>query len=75
MGEFQISIELDHNIIKDINIAGDFFVLGSIDESIIAPLKGVSYTREALTEALKDLDASTVIARMSTEQLINTILN
>ena len=30
VGEFQISIELDHNIIKDINIAGDFFVLGSI---------------------------------------------
>jgi len=75
VGEFQISIELDHNIIKDINIAGDFFVLGSIDESIIAPLKGVSYTREALTEALKDLDASTVIASMTTEQLINTILN
>ena len=75
VGEFQISIELDHNIIKDINIAGDFFVLGSIDESIIAPLKGVSYTRETLTEALKDLDASTVIASMTTEQLINTILN
>lgn len=53
VGEFQISIELDHNIIKDINIAGDFFVLGSIDESIIAPLKGVAYTREAITEALK----------------------
>ena len=75
VGEFQISLELDHNIIKDINIAGDFFVMGSIDESIIAPLKGVSYTREALTEALKDLDASTVIASMTTEQLINTILN
>ena len=50
-------------------------MLGSIDESIIAPLKGVSYTRETLTEALKDLDASTVIASMTTEQLINTILN
>ena len=75
MGEFQISIELDHDIIKDINIAGDYFVLGSIDESIIAPLKGVAYTREALTEALKQLDASTVIASMTTEQLINTILN
>ncbi len=75
VGEFQISIELDHNVIKDINIAGDFFVLGSIDECIIAPLKGVRYTREAVAEALKALDAGTVIANITTQQLINVILS
>ncbi|MDO4970793.1 MAG: lipoate--protein ligase [Bacteroidales bacterium] len=75
VGEFQISIELDHNLIKDINIAGDFFVIGSIDDSIIARLKGVAYTPEAISEALKDLDASKVIANLTTQQLINTFLN
>ncbi len=74
VGEFQVSIELDHNVIKDINIAGDFFVLGSIDQSIIAPLIGVSYTREAVAEALKALDASEVIAGITTPQLINIII-
>lgn len=75
VGEFQISIELDHNIIKDINIAGDFFVLGSIDEAIVAPLKGVPYTREAIGKALDTLDARAVIANLTTQQLINTIIN
>lgn len=75
VGEFQISIELDHDIIKDINIAGDFFVLGSIDEAIIEPLKGAHYTRDGVSAALCHLDASSVIANMTTQQLINTIIN
>ena len=75
VGEFQVSISLDHHVIKDMNIAGDFFLVGSIDESVIAPLRGVPYTEEAVSEALKGLNAGEVIAGMTTEQLIHTIIS
>lgn len=74
VGEFQVSLELDHNVIKNLNLAGDFLMTGDIDASIIAPLRGVAYTREAITAALAGLDASKVIMNLTTEQLINNIL-
>src|SRR3712207_9539068 len=33
VGEFEVSIELDRNRIKALNIAGDYFLLGSLDRS------------------------------------------
>ena len=75
VGEFQISISLDHNVIKDLNIAGDFFLVGSIDECVINALKGVPYTEDAIAEALKGLNAGEVIANLTTEQLIHTIIS
>ena len=75
VGEFQISISLDHNVIKDLNIAGDFFLVGSIDECVINALKGVPYTEDAIVEALKGLNAGEVIANLTTEQLIHTIIS
>jgi lipoate-protein ligase A len=73
VGEFEISIELNRNVIKNINIAGDYFLLGDIDGQIIDRLKGVNFTREAVSDALKGVDVANIIMNLKTNQLINLL--
>lgn len=72
VGEFHISLELNHNIIRDINIAGDFFLLGDID-SITSRLKGCQFTETEIEKALSDLNISKVIMNLAQEQLLNLL--
>ena len=73
VGEFKITLELNRNIIRHINLAGDFFLLGDLD-SITTRLKGCYFTKEAVESALSDLDLSRVIMNLTKEQLINLLL-
>ncbi|MBQ2075590.1 MAG: lipoyltransferase, partial [Muribaculaceae bacterium] len=73
VGEFKITLELNRNIIRHINLAGDFFLLGDLD-SITTRLKGCRFTKEAVESALSDLDLSRVIMNLTKEQLINLLL-
>lgn len=73
VGEFRIHLELNRNIIRHINIAGDFFLLGDID-AITSRLQGVAFTHEDMTSALLDLDISTIIMNLSNQQLVKLLL-
>jgi len=72
VGEFHISLELNHNIIRDINIAGDFFLLGDLD-TIITRLKGRQFTETEIEKALSDLTLSRVIMNLTQEQFMRLI--
>jgi len=53
-GEFEIRMELKNGIIKRVNIMGDYFLTGDIDNRILIPLRGVRLTREDIKRALPD---------------------
>ena len=72
VGEFKITIELNRNIIRDINIAGDFFLLGDID-SIISRLKGHQFIEDEVNKVLSDFDLSNVIMNLTHEQFVNLL--
>lgn len=75
VGELEVSFELVHNIIRNINVTGDFFLIGDIDISIIDRLNGASYTRESINQALKGIDVSDVIMNLTNKQFINLLIN
>lgn len=52
VGDFEIRIELKNQIIKQVNIMGDFFLLGDIDKELLMPLCNVAYNQEAVSQAL-----------------------
>ena len=54
VGSFEARIELKNGLIRDINIMGDYFLVGDIDDRIIRPLRGHPLTREAITAVLPD---------------------
>lgn len=52
VGEFVVDIELKNNIIKNINIAGDFFLTGDIGACIIDRLRGAKLTVSEVSRVL-----------------------
>ena len=52
VGDFEIRIELKNQIIKQVNIMGDFFLLGDIDKELLMPLRNVAYNQKAVSKAL-----------------------
>ena len=73
VGELVVSMELNRNVIRDINIAGDFFLLGDLDGGLLAKLRGVEYTPEAVTEALRTVPCEEIIMNLKNENLIKLI--
>ncbi len=72
VGEFIINLELNRNVIRNINIAGDFFLLGDLD-SIVTRLKGCQFTKDTIEKALSDLNLSQVIMNLTLQQFISLL--
>ena len=73
VGDFIISLEMKENVIKNIDIKGDFFLIGDIQSAVIQPLINAPIEREALSQALPD-DLSDIIKDLHKNDLINILL-
>lgn len=73
VGDMEIRIEIKNNIIKSINVMGDFFIAGDIDAKIIKPLRNVPLERNRISEALPD-SLSEIIPNLKKDDFINLIL-
>ena len=75
VGEVIVKLELNHNVIQQMNVAGDFFLLGSVDDAIVKPLTGVQFDRDHVRQALADVDMAQIILNFNNEQLINLLFD
>ena len=74
VGEFQVNIEMKNDKIKDIDIKGDFFLVGDIGQQIIEPLRNTPLNAEAIDNALPHrLDD--VILNLSKTDFIDMLLD
>ena len=71
VGEFEARMELREGVLRKINLAGDFFLVGDLDGSLLAPLSGVSFTPQAVAERLADVEVGNIIMNLSKQQFIN----
>ncbi len=71
VGELQVSLELNRNRITAINLAGDYFLVGDLDDGLLNKLHGVQFTHQALTDALDKVEVRQIILNLSTNQFIN----
>ena len=75
VGEFEARMELRDGVLRKINLAGDFFLVGDLDGSLLAPLSGVSFTPEAVAERLADIEVGNIIMNLSKQQFINFLFD
>lgn len=68
VGELEARLEIRNNIIKAINILGDYFLLEDINSQIISPLIGQPYTKEAISKALPE-HTERIIRNLNKQQL------
>lgn len=74
VGEFEIHIATSGGRITDIDIMGDFFLIGDLGAQLIRPLTGVMYTRSCLESAIKSIEPEKVIHGLSRGQLLGLLL-
>ncbi len=55
-GELEIRIELKNRMIKNLNVMGDYFLVGDLDKELIARLQNVPYEETAVRQALEGTD-------------------
>ncbi|MDE6652907.1 MAG: lipoyltransferase [Muribaculaceae bacterium] len=70
VGEIDTVLTLDGNVIADIDITGDFFLLSDLDSGLLDRIRGCARDHGSLSLALEGSDASKVIAGLSTSQFI-----
>jgi lipoic acid synthetase/lipoate-protein ligase A len=74
VGDIELRMELKNDIIKQVNIVGDFFVVGDIDNRLLRPLRNVPYNEESVRNALPPrLDD--LILHLEIDEFIDTIFN
>ena len=69
VGDFEIRMELKRGTIRNINLMGDYFLVGDIDNRLLKPLKGIPLDADSISNALPDrLDD--IILNLNKEQFI-----
>lgn len=73
VGTLEVHLELKNNIIGNIKMVGDYFLLGDIDHDFLALLKGCAFTREAVGETLQDVDLSAIVRGLQLRQFLRLL--
>ena len=67
VGEFEARIELKNNVIKSVNLMGDFFLIGDLDKGLLDKLKNVPLEAGALHHILPDRIDDIIMNLMKTD--------
>lgn len=73
VGTIEARLELHNGTIRDINLTGDYFLTGDLDHSLLRPLRGVAFTREAVEAALQGIDTEAIIRHLRAPQLLRLL--
>ncbi len=70
VGEFEARIELKNGIIKSINLMGDFFLIGDLDNGLLNKLKGIPLEAGAISRILPDRIDDIIMNLMKTDFIL-----
>ncbi len=73
VGEIEVSFVLNHNEIKEVNIAGDFFLIGNLDEGLISKLRGCNFAPDDVARAISGVNVAEIIHNLSNDDFVNLI--
>jgi lipoate---protein ligase len=72
VGEFDVRIELKNNIVKRVNLLGDFFLVGDLD-ALLSKFRNVAYDKMLLEKSLEDTDVSQTIMGLDVPKLVSLL--
>ena len=72
VGDIEAHIELKNGMIKGLQLLGDYFLTGELDQRIIKPLRNIALDADALRQALPDSLDDTVL-NLGKEDLIELL--
>ncbi|RPF52042.1 lipoate--protein ligase [Aquisalibacillus elongatus] len=72
VGSYDVRLDVKKGVIEDVHIFGDFFGIGEVDELENA-LKGVKYERQAIQDAIKDLDVQHYLGKIEEDDFLSLV--
>lgn len=72
-GELEIRMELKNGIIKQLNVVGDYFLVGDLDKELIARLQNLPYEEEAVRKALEGVRLEEIILHLTLDEWIEVM--
>ena len=75
VGSFEAYLEIKGEKILDINLMGDFFVLGELDTDLLGKLRGLPYRRDAVTAVLRSIPIEKIIRGLSADDFLDLLLD
>jgi lipoyltransferase/lipoate-protein ligase len=71
-GYLEADFEIKNQIVKKVNLQGDFFLIGELD-FLLERLNGIEFSQEAFSEALKDLNLSDYVMNLDRADFLKII--
>lgn len=71
-GLLDVRLDVHKGIIENCKIYGDFFGIGTINE-LEDKLKGIRYDREAIAEAIEDIEISHYLGKITKEEFLQLV--
>jgi lipoyltransferase/lipoate-protein ligase len=72
-GDIEIRLEIKNGIIKDINIMGDYFLVGDIGEGVLKVLTNTAYDEDTVKAKLRDVRIEDYIHNLSKDEFIDIL--
>ncbi len=72
-GELEIRIELKNGMIKNLNVMGDYFLVGDLDKELIARLQNVPYEEAAVRQALEGVRIEDIIMHLTVDEFVKAL--
>ncbi len=72
-GELEIRIELKNGMIKNLNVMGDYFLVGDLDKELIARLQNVPYEETAVRQALEEVRMEDIIMHFTVDEFVKAL--
>lgn len=73
VGGIQARVEVKNGQIVQMNLMGDYFLAGDLDHELLDRLRGVQFEREAVANALADVDMGSIIRNLTTERFLRLL--
>ena len=74
-GEIEIRLEIKNDIIKGINIVGDYFLVGDIDEGLLKRLINTPYNKDAVRSELQHIKMEDYIHNLTKNRFMEILFN
>ena len=74
VGEMELRMELRNGKIRQVNLLGDYFLVGDLDNGLLNKLKGVALDRDEIASVLPER-LNDIILNLKREDFISLILN
>lgn len=73
VGYVEAYVELKDNVVRGVNLLGDYFVLGDVDKDFLDLLRGAPFTRDDFSAALAAADPARVIRGLDTHRFLRLL--